>query len=146
MDNLRRALPIRKYQLQKPLVIAFNMHLSHYNAYGTKHYDRLKKLLTSANDANLSADSVYLLPNVTNMTSSIDSRGQSLAKSLSRLLDRIGVKQCHLAAHSFTGVDARAAISMYGLSERVESLTTVCSPHHGMKLIDNCLAEGHKHA
>ncbi len=48
----------------------------------------------------------------------------------------MGKDKCHLAAHSFTGVDARAALNMYGSSQYVESLTTICSPHLGMKLID----------
>jgi hypothetical protein len=43
----------------------------------------------------------------------------------------------HVVAYSFAGVDARAAISMFGANKNVQSLTTVCSPHHGMKLIDN---------
>ena len=43
-----------------------------------------------------------------------------------------------MIAPSFTGVDARAAISLFGASAHVRSLTTVCSPHHGMRLIDNC--------
>ena len=59
-----------------------------------------------------------------------------MAENLQRALDRNGAKDCHLVAHSFAGVDARCAISMYGAQERVQSLTTICSPHHGMKLID----------
>ncbi len=43
----------------------------------------------------------------------------------------------HVVAYSFAGVDARAALSMSGAGKMVSSLTTVCSPHHGMKLIDN---------
>ena len=41
MDNIKKVLPLRKYKLKKPLVIAFNVHLTHYNAFGTRHYDRL---------------------------------------------------------------------------------------------------------
>ena len=116
MNNLQRALPIRKYALRNPLVIAFNIHLSHYNAYGTKHYDRLKEALMRPDEAAMSSEEVILLPNVTNLTSSIESRGASLAKNLSRVLDRKNVQQCHLVTHSFTGVDARAAIGMFGAS------------------------------
>ena len=47
----------------------------------------------------------------------------------------------HVVAHSFTGVDARAAVSLFGGAACVQSLTTVCTPHRGMRLIDNC----HKH-
>ena len=43
----------------------------------------------------------------------------------------------HVIAHSFCGVDCRAAISMFNASDSVQSLTTVCSPHKGMRLIDN---------
>ena len=51
-------------------------------------------------------------------------------------MKKLKVDSCHLAAHSFAGVDARAAIGMFGGHEYVKSLTTVCSPHLGMKLID----------
>jgi triacylglycerol lipase len=59
-----------------------------------------------------------------------------MAKSINRLLNKIGAKKCHLVAHSFTGIDARAAITMFDAHKHVESLTTICTPHLGMKLID----------
>ena len=112
MDNIRKVLPIRKYDLTKPLVVVFNIHLTHFNAFGTRHYDRLAKCLVS--NAKLKNDKVLLLPNITNMEQSIESRGHSMSKSLNNLLGKVGAKSCHLVAHSFTGIDARAAISMYG--------------------------------
>ena len=51
-------------------------------------------------------------------------------------MKKLGAKSCHLVALSFAGVDARAAISMFEGHQHIESLTTVCSPHLGMKLID----------
>ena len=42
-----------------------------------------------------------------------------------------------MVTHSFCGVDCRAAISLYGASKHVQSLSTVCTPHKGMKLIDD---------
>ena len=33
-------------------------------------------------------------------------------------------------------MDARAAISLYGADRYVSSLTTICSPHKGLSLID----------
>jgi len=47
MDNIKRVLPIRNFALSQPLVIAFNIHLTHYNAFGTRHYDRLVSTLTN---------------------------------------------------------------------------------------------------
>lgn len=46
MDNLTKVLPIRNYSLTHPLVVAFNIHLSHHNAFGNGHYNRIFKVLT----------------------------------------------------------------------------------------------------
>ena len=92
MDNIKRVLPIRKYQLQKPLVIAFNIHLTHLNAYGTAHYDRLKDVLLRKSGANLSEQSVYLLPNVTNLDTSIERRAHSMSQRIDRLMSKTGAK------------------------------------------------------
>ena len=46
MDNLTRVLPIRNYNLSHPLIVVFNIHLSHYNAFGNLHYQRIFKTLT----------------------------------------------------------------------------------------------------
>lgn len=37
-------------------------------------------------------------------------------------------------------MDARCALSLYGLSEQVQSLTTLSTPHHGLALIDKARA------
>jgi hypothetical protein len=136
MDNLKKVLPIRNYQLKYPLFVAFNIHLPHYNAFGVSHYERLLNTLTNPKGANLSKNSVYLLPNVTNMDNSIETRAHSLSKAISAQLKSLNAQKCHLVTHSFTGIDARSAISMFGAAEQVQSLTTISTPHKGMKLID----------
>jgi hypothetical protein len=86
MDNIKRILPIRNHQLKSPLVVAFNIHLTHYNAFGTENYNRIKHVLTKKDYAGLNYNSVYLMPNITNLDTSIDQRAQSMSKSLKRLL------------------------------------------------------------
>ncbi len=76
MDNIKRLLPIRKYQLQHPLFVVFNIHLTHFNAYRTSHYDRVLRTLTSENGANIDKNYVHLVPNIINLDSSIESRGK----------------------------------------------------------------------
>jgi pimeloyl-ACP methyl ester carboxylesterase len=142
MDNLKKILPIRNYALRDPLVVVFNIHQTHHNAFGNLHYNRVRDTLISKEGANLDPKSVHLLPNLTNLDTSIESRGSSMAQRLQRLLERLGVDKCHLVAHSFAGVDARAAISLYGADRHVSSLTTVSSPHLGMRLIDKA-QDGH---
>ena len=41
----------------------------------------------------------------------------------------------HVVTHSFAGVDARAAIGMFGADEHVASLTTISAPHNGLTLL-----------
>ena len=79
MDNIKRVLPIRNYALQNPLFVVFNIQLTHYNAYGSMHYQRVYKALTNGAGANLAEDSVYLVPNVTNLDTSIEARAKSMS-------------------------------------------------------------------
>ena len=69
----------------------------------------------------------------------IEQRGAKLAQGLDELVKNEGLDRVHLVTHSFCGVDSRAAISLFGASANVRSLTTVCSPHLGMRLVDNCI-------
>jgi len=59
-------------------------------------------------------------------------------------LAKIGAEKCHLVTHSFTGIDARAAVSMFEANKNVSTLTTICTPHHGMSLIDKIQSQGHQ--
>lgn len=75
MDNLTKILPIRNYRLREPLVLAFNINLNHFNAFGTAHYNRAYNALTNVNGVGLETSKVILLPNITNLTNNIESRG-----------------------------------------------------------------------
>jgi triacylglycerol lipase len=70
-------------------------------------------------------------------TASIDLRAAALARQV-RLLDA----RVNIIAHSMGGLDARLAIARYGLGDRVASLTTIGTPHHGTPLADVALAFG----
>ena len=78
---------------------------------------------------------VVMVPNVTSPMQSIESRAESIAEKVERISKKYDQK-VHVIAHSFAGVDVRCAISMMGLKSSVQSLTTLCSPHHGLTLID----------
>ena len=70
-------------------------------------------------------------------TASIALRARQLAQQIIALDQRVNV-----IAHSMGGLDARLAIASHGLSERVASLTTLGTPHHGTPLADVALALG----
>jgi triacylglycerol lipase len=70
-------------------------------------------------------------------TASIDLRASALARQVRALDTRVNI-----IAHSMGGLDARLALARYGLSDRVASLTTIGTPHHGTPLADVALAFG----
>ncbi len=55
---------------------------------------------------------------------------------LTRILDETGTDRLHLIAHSMGGLDARYLISEMGFHDRVETLTTISSPHHGTAIAE----------
>lgn len=58
------------------------------------------------------------------------------AAELVAQLDALGPGRLNLVAHSMGGLDARYAIAHLGLSERIASLITIGTPHHGTPLAD----------
>jgi triacylglycerol lipase len=68
---------------------------------------------------------------------SIERRASQLAQQIAALDGRVNI-----IAHSMGGLDARLAIAKHGIAERVASLTTIATPHHGTPLADVTLALG----
>ena len=49
-------------------------------------------------------------------------------------------KKIHIIAHSMGGLDSRYMISKLGMADRVLSLTTISTPHHGSPIADITVA------
>lgn len=65
------------------------------------------------------------------------SRVKHRAIELRRFLDKcVGIEPVHLIAHSMGGLDSRYMISKLGAGERVLTLTTLGTPHHGTSFAD----------
>lgn len=58
------------------------------------------------------------------------------AEQLKQMVNLLEADRVNIVAHSMGGLDARYAISRLGLHNRVASLITVGSPHHGTPLAD----------
>ena len=81
---------------------------------------------------------VIFLPNVVSPAATIEERAKQLTENLRK--KRRSITNCprmHLITHSFAGIDARAALSLHGADKSVQSLTTIATPHTGMRLIQN---------
>ena len=77
-------------------------------------------------------------PNVTPYAT-IAARAAQWADRLTAVLAETGAARVHLIAHSMGGLDARHLISSLGWHDRVATLTTVATPHHGASIAEMAL-------
>jgi triacylglycerol lipase len=67
---------------------------------------------------------------------SVKNNAGQLRSGILMLCEEFGYEKFNLIAHSKGGIDARYMISQLDMSSYVASLTTVATPHHGIKTID----------
>jgi triacylglycerol esterase/lipase EstA (alpha/beta hydrolase family) len=73
------------------------------------------------------------------MFNTIEVRGTQLAGQIDKILAESGASKVNIIAHSMGGLDARYAITHLGYGDRVASLTTISTPHHGTAIADIAL-------
>lgn len=64
----------------------------------------------------------------------IEDNAKFLKEEILEILRQEKVSHIHLIAHSKGGLDARYAISKYGMDKYVLTLTTLSTPHHGAEM------------
>lgn len=67
---------------------------------------------------------------------SIEDNGAFIARRIEEILTETGAEKVNIIAHSKGGLDVRYAISTLGMGDRVASLTTMSTPHHGSRTMD----------
>lgn len=65
-----------------------------------------------------------------------ENSARALQPTVERILRETGATKVNIIAHSKGGLEARYLISMPGMADKVASLTTVCTPHHGSAVAD----------
>ncbi len=70
-----------------------------------------------------------------NPVASIETRGKELAPLIDKILEESGAEKINIIAHSMGGLDARYLIA-HGYADKIASLTTVGTPHHGTPVPD----------
>ncbi|HEY8075152.1 MAG TPA: alpha/beta fold hydrolase [Labilithrix sp.] len=70
-----------------------------------------------------------------------EDRAKALAPQIDRILAQTGKAKVNLVGHSQGGMDARVIASPMGLAygDRIASVTTVATPHHGSRVADGVL-------
>jgi triacylglycerol lipase len=66
----------------------------------------------------------------------IETRARNWVRLIKSFCEEHGYEKVNVIAHSMGGLDMRYALSKMDLADRVESLTTIATPHHGSSLAD----------
>lgn len=74
----------------------------------------------------------------------IRSNAGQLKVQLDFICEKDGHEKFNLIAHSKGGLDARYMISMLGMDRKVASLTTIATPHRGIRAIDEYMEKSPK--
>ncbi len=71
---------------------------------------------------------------------SVETNARAIADRIAEITEQTGCGKVNLIAHSKGGLDARMAAAQCGCAERIASLTTIATPHHGSKTVDRLFA------
>ncbi|MFW5973427.1 MAG: esterase/lipase family protein, partial [Bacteroidota bacterium] len=73
--------------------------------------------------------------------STVRSRSSTWKRHLNTILDESGAERLNLIAQSMGGLDARYLISRLGMAEKIASLVTISTPHHGSSIAEFVLQQ-----
>ena len=73
----------------------------------------------------------------------IETNGRHLAERINQIIRETDAERVNIIAHSKGGLDCRYAISSSGMGDKVASLTTIATPHHGSKTMDKLMRLPH---
>jgi triacylglycerol lipase len=90
----------------------------------------------------LEADGFDTHATLVRFANSLADRSADLRAEVERILKETKAAKVHIIAHSMGGLDARAMIARLGMADKVASLTTIGTPHHGTSFADWKLAHG----
>jgi len=70
---------------------------------------------------------------------SIETNAAIIAAKIEEIIKNENVEKVNIIAHSKGGLDSRYAISALGMGDKVASLTTLSTPHHGSVTMDKLI-------
>ena len=125
-------------QRQAPVVLVHGIFgFDQLTLGGTRIADYFRLIPNALREAG----NVVPIPPQLNPSGRVAKRAQDLKNYLEdRNNTEVFGKPVHIVAHSMGGLDARHMISKLGMMDRVLSLTTVGTPHHGSPIADPVVA------
>ena len=113
--------------MSRLLIVTYNVRRSMFELGVKTFYPHNKFRLRNGSK-------VAILPVVTNLGDNIEFRSKELSRLVPNLVQENNCETCDLVSFSLSGIDARLALTHFGLNKYVNSLITVGSPHQGSKL------------
>ena len=68
-----------------------------------------------------------------------EDNAKTIRARIRQILEETGSEKVNIIAHSKGGLEARMAASSLGIGDKIASITTIGTPHHGSKTIDKLL-------
>ena len=70
---------------------------------------------------------------------SIETNARHIAIELEKILINLNTEKVNIIAHSKGGLEARYLATTLGYGDKVASITTLSTPHHGSKTVDHLM-------
>jgi triacylglycerol lipase len=116
-----------KISLQYPVVLVHGI-IAHDRASIIKFWGRIPEALMSRG--------IKVFFGNTDAWGSIDTNALLLKKTIENIISQTKTEKVNIIAHSKGGIDSRYLIWKHNFGDKIASLTTVCTPHHGSEIAD----------
>jgi len=113
--------------LKYPVVFVHGV-AAHDRTSNTKFWGRIPEVLTDMG--------IKVFVGNTDAWGDYESNAAILKQNIENILLETGKEKVNIIGHSKGGIDSRYLIWKYDFGDKVASLTTICTPHHGSEIAD----------
>jgi len=113
--------------LKYPVVLVHGI-IAHDRASIIKFWGRIPEVLTSRG--------IKVFRGNTDAWGGYESNALILKKTIENILSETKSERVNIVAHSKGGIDSRYLIWKHKFGDKIASLTTICTPHHGSEIAD----------
>jgi triacylglycerol lipase len=113
--------------LKYPVVLAHGI-IAHDRKSNIKFWGRIPEVLMSRG--------IKVFRGNTDAWGGYESNAQLLKKTIEDILSETKAERVNIIAHSKGGIDSRYLIWKHDFGDKIASLTTICTPHHGSEIAD----------
>ena len=113
--------------LKYPVVLVHGI-IAHDRASNFKFWGRIPEVLMSRG--------IKVFLGNTDAWGSYETNAFLLKKTIENILSQTKTEKVNIIAHSKGGIDSRYLVWKYDFGDKIASLTTICTPHHGSEIAD----------